>query len=62
MNSKSIGFIKTGHNGTQDRSATQERSQTLLATILSTSEAGEIERGCFCSIASYFENYCKQVH
>jgi len=55
MNSKSIGFIKTGRNWTQDRSATQERLQTPLATIMSTGEAGEIERGYFCSIVSLMQ-------
>jgi len=39
----------------QDSSATQVSSQTPLATITSTGEAGEIEGGCFCSNVSYFE-------
>jgi len=43
-------FCKTGQNGTQDSSATQVSSQTPLATIMSSSEAGKIESGCFCSI------------
>ena len=46
----------------QDSSATQVSSQTPIATIVSTSEAGKIEGGCFCSIASYFENYREQFH
>jgi len=32
---------------TQDSSATQASSQTPIATIMSTSEAGKIEGGCF---------------
>jgi len=40
----------------QDSSATQVSSQTPLATITSTGEAGEIEGGCFGSIASFFES------
>jgi len=47
---------------TQDSSATQVSSQTLIATIMSTSEAGKIEGGCFGSIVPYFENYREQVH
>ena len=43
MNLKLIGFTKTGHNVVQDSSATQVSSQTPIATILSTSEAGKIE-------------------
>jgi len=43
-------FCKTGQNGTQDSSATQVSSQTPLATIMSSSESGKIESGCFCSI------------
>jgi len=39
----------------QDSSATQVSSQTPIATITSTGEAGEIEGGCFCSNVSYFE-------
>jgi len=39
----------------RDSSATQVSSQTPLATITSTSEAGEIEGGCFGSIVSCFE-------
>ena len=46
----------------QDSSATQVSSQTPIATITSTGEAGEIEGGCFRSIVSYFENYREQVH
>jgi len=57
-----IGFAKTVQNGTQDSSASQASSQTPIATIMSTNEAGNIEGGCFRSIVSYFENYCKQVH
>ena len=38
-----IGFAKTGQNVVQDSSATQVSSQTPIATIMSTSEAGEIE-------------------
>jgi len=45
MNLKLIGFTKTGHNVDQDSSATQVSSQTPIATILSTSEAGEMEGG-----------------
>ena len=56
MNLKLIGFTKTGHNVVQDSSATQVSSQTSIATIVSTSEAGKIEGGCFGSIVSYFEN------
>jgi len=37
------GFAKTGHNVVQNSSATQVSSQTPLATITSTGEAGEIE-------------------
>jgi len=48
-----IGFAKTGQNGTQDSSATQVSSETPLATILSTSEAGKMEGGCFGSIVSF---------
>jgi len=62
MNSKLIGFTKTGHNVVQDSSATQVSSQTPIATIMSTSEAGKIEDGCFRSIVSYVENYREQVH
>ena len=62
MNSKLIGFTKTGHNVVQDSSATQVSSQTPIATIMSTSEAGKIEGGCFGIIVSYFENYPEQVH
>jgi len=57
-----ICFDETEHNMAQDSSATQLSSQTPLATIMSTNEAGEIEGGCFRSIVSYFENYCKQDH
>jgi len=46
----------------QDSSATQVSSQTPIATIVSTSETGKIEVGCFCSIASYFENYREHFH
>jgi len=56
MNINLLGFAKTGHTGTQDISAIQTSSQTPLATIMSTSEAGEIDSGCFCSIVSFFEN------
>ena len=55
MNSKSIGFIKTGHHRTQDRSATQVSSQTQIETNLRTSEAGKIEGGCFRSIVSFLK-------
>jgi len=55
MNLKLIGFTKTGHNVVQDSSATQVSSQTPIATIMSTNEAGEIECGCFRSIVSYFQ-------
>jgi len=55
MNSKSIGFIKTGHHRTQDRSATQVSSQTPIETNLRTSEAGKIEGGCFRSIVSFLK-------
>jgi len=56
MNINLIGFAKTGHTGIQDSSATQVSSQTSLATILSTNEAGKIKGGCFTSIVSFFEN------
>jgi len=56
MNLKLIGFIKTGHNVTEDSCATQASSQTLQATIMSTSEAGEIEGEYFGSITSFFES------
>jgi len=56
MNSKLIYFDETEHNMAQDSSATQVSSQTPIATIMSSSEAGKIEDGCFCSIVSYFEN------
>ena len=56
MNINLISFAKTGHNGIQDISATQTSSQTPLATIMSTSEAGKIKGGCFNSIVSFFEN------
>ena len=62
INIKSLGFENVGHSGTQDSSATQASSQTPLASIMSTGEAGMIVGGCFRSIVSYFENYCKQVH
>ena len=62
INIKSLGFANAGHSGTQDSSATQASSQTPLASIMSTGESGKIEWGCFRSIVSYFENYCKQVH
>jgi len=55
MNLKLIGFTKTGHNVVQDSSATQVSSQTPLAMITSTSEAGEIEGGCFGSIVSFLK-------
>jgi len=55
INSKSIGFIKTGHHETQDRSATQVSSQTPIATILRTSEAGKMEGGYFRSIVSFLK-------
>jgi len=60
MNPKTIGFKKTKHHWTQDRSATQVSSQTPIATILSTSEAGNIEGGCFRSIVSFLKD--KKVH
>jgi len=62
MNIKSLDFANAGYSGTQDSSATQVSSQTPIASIMSTGEAGKIEGGCFRSIVSYFENYCKQVH
>ena len=46
---------KTGHKVVQDSSATQVSSQTPLATIANTGEAGNIVGGCFCENASYFE-------
>jgi len=46
----------------QDSSATQVSSQTPIATIVSASEAGKIEVGCFGCIVSYCENYREQVH
>jgi len=55
MNSKSIGFMKTGHNVVQDSSATQMSSQTPLTTIMSTNEAGNIEGGCFRSSVSFLK-------
>jgi len=55
MNSKSLGFTKTGHNVVQDSPATQVSSQTPIATIMSTSEAGKIEGGCVCSIVSFLK-------
>jgi len=57
-----IGFAKTGKNVVQDSSATQVSSQTPIATIMSTSEAGKIEGGCIGTIVSYFENYREIVH
>jgi len=56
MNLKLIGFTKTGHNVVEDSSATQVNSQTPIATILSTGEAGKIEGEYFGSIASFFES------
>jgi len=44
----------------QDTSVTQASSQTSIATITSTGEAGEIKGGCFRSNVSYFE--IKKVH
>jgi len=55
INLKLIGFTKTGHNVAQDSSTTQESSQTPLATIMSTNEAGNIEAGCFRSIVSFLK-------
>ena len=55
MNLKLIGFTKTGYNVVQDSSATQVNSQTPTATIMSTSEAGKIEGGCFGSIVSFLK-------
>jgi len=55
MNLKLISFTKTGHNVVQDSSATQVSSQTPIATILSTSEAGKIEGGCFRSTVSFLK-------
>jgi len=55
MNLKLIGFTKTGHNVVEDSSATQVSSQTPIATIMSTNEAGNIEGGCFCSIVSFLK-------
>jgi len=55
-------FAKTVQNRTQESSVTQVSSQTPLATITSTGEAGNIEGGCFRNIVSCFENYCKEVH
>jgi len=59
---KWICLDQTEHNMAQDSSATQVSSQTPIATIVSTSETGKIEVGCFCSIASYFENYREHFH
>jgi len=59
---KPLGFANAGHDVSHNRVVIQVSSQTPLATIMSTSVAGKIERGCFCSIVSFFENYCKQVH
>jgi len=61
MNLKLIGFTKTGHNVVQDSSATQVSSQTPLATIMSTNEAGKIEGGCFCSIVSFLKMYINEL-
>jgi len=47
-----IGFANAGQNVVQDSSATQVSSQTPIATILRTSEAGKMEGGCFRSIVS----------
>ena len=55
-----IGFAKTGQNVVRYSSATQVSSQTPIATITSTSEAGEIEGGCFRCNVSFFE--IKKVH
>jgi len=55
-----IGFAKTGQNVAHHSSATQVSSQTPIATILRTSEAGEIEGGCFRSIVSFLK--VEQVH
>ena len=52
---KWICFDETEHNMDQDSSATQVSSQTPIATITSTSEAGEIEGGCFRCNVSFFE-------
>jgi len=49
------GFAKTGHNVVQDSSANQVSSQTPIAKITSTGEAGEIEGGCFRSIVSFLK-------
>jgi len=56
MISKLIGSVKTGHNVAEDSCATQASSQTSQATIVSTSEADEIEGEYFGSIASFFES------
>jgi len=62
MNLKLIGFTKTGHNVVEDSSATQVNSQTPIATILSTGEAGKIEGEYFGSIASFFESLEIWIH
>jgi len=54
MNIKTLGFANAGHSGTQDSSATQVSSQTPIATIMSTEEAGEVEGECFNCIVSFF--------
>jgi len=50
-----IGFIKTGHNVVQDSSATQVSSQTPIATILSTIEAGEIKYECLAPLFHFLK-------
>ena len=50
-----ICFDETEHDMAQDSSATQVSSQTPLATITSTGEAGEIEGGCSCSNVSFMK-------
>jgi len=56
MNLKLIGFTKTGRNGDQDSSDTQVISQTPLKTIMTTTQAGQIESAYFSSNISFFES------
>ena len=55
MNIKTLGFANPRHSEIQDSSVTQVSSQTPIATILRTSEAGKIEGGCFRSIVSFLK-------
>jgi len=50
-----IGFAKTGQNVAHDSSATQVSSQTPIATILRTSEAGEIKNECLAPLFHFLK-------